>query len=109
MPLNHFPPLQFLDQDWEPAKLKSAADENALTAYMRWLAERATDEYTIGASVTYLLQKDDDSRNFALRVAERALQSPDKYLSGENDKLHLLSCLAFGGERGKALAAKYAK
>jgi hypothetical protein len=109
LPLNHFPPLQFLGSGAAPVKLKSTADEKALTLYMRWLAERATDEYTIGASVTYLLQKDEDSRNLALRVAERALQSPDVYLSGENDKLHLLSCLAFGGERGKALAAKYAK
>ena len=85
-PLNHFPPLPFLGSGAAPVTLKSAADEKALTLYMRWLAERATDEYTIESSVTYLLQKDEDSRNFALRVAERALQSPDVYLPGQNDK-----------------------
>jgi hypothetical protein len=108
LPLNHFPPLQFLGSGWAPVKLKSAADEEAITLYMRWLAERATYEYTIGSSVTYLLQKDEDSRDFALRVAERALQSPDVYLSGENDKLHLLKTLAvFGGDTGTALVARY--
>jgi hypothetical protein len=110
LPLNHFPPLQFLGSGWAPVKLRSAADEEALTLYMRWLAERGTDEYTISSSVTYLLQKDEGSRDFAFRIAERALQSPDVYLSGENAKHAFLSCVArFGGERGKALAAKYAK
>ena len=109
-PLNHFPPLPFLGSGAAPVTLKSAADEKALTLYMRWLAERATDEYTIGSSVTYLLQKDEDSRNLALRVAEKALQSPDVYLPGQSDKRALLSYLVrVGGERGKALAAKYAK
>jgi hypothetical protein len=72
------------------------------------LAQRATDENTISYSIAYLLQKDDESKAIAFRVAEKALQSPDVYLSGKNDRLHLLSRLAyFAGERGKALAAKY--
>jgi hypothetical protein len=105
-----FTPRQFLDLDHKPKKLKSAADEKALAVYIRWLAERTTNADVIDYSVCYLLQKDEDSRNFALRVAERALQSPDVYLSGRNDKRSLLSTLAgFGGERGKALAARFEK
>jgi len=110
LPLNHFPPLPFLGSGLAPVKLKSAADEKALILYMRWLAEQATDEYTIAYSVSYLLQKDDLSSDLAFRVAEKALRSPDIYLPGSNDKRDLLSKLgALGGERGKALAAKYAK
>jgi hypothetical protein len=105
-----FTPLQFLDSKHNPKKLKSTADEKAVTLYIRWLAERTTNANVVDYSVSYLLQKDEDSRNFAFRVAERALQSPDVYLSGQNDKLHLLSTLAgFGGERGKALAVHYEK
>lgn len=105
-----FTPCQFLSSEGKPKKLKSAADEKALTLYIRWLAERTTNANVIDYSVSYLLQKDDDSRNFAFQVAERALQSPDVYLPGRNDRRSLLSKLAgFGGERGKALAARFEK
>jgi hypothetical protein len=110
MPLNTFTPWQFLGSGSRPVKLKTAADEKALTRYICWLAERATDENTIAYSISYLLQKDDESKAVAFRVAERALRSPDVYLLGQNDKRDLLSRLAaFGGERGKALAAQYEK
>jgi hypothetical protein len=108
VPFNWLAPWQFVGSEKKPVGLKSVADEKALTLYVRWLAERATDENTIAYSISYLLQKDDASKALAFRVAERALQSPDVYLPGQNDRRDLLSRLAwFGGKRGKALAAKY--
>ena len=48
VPHDALPAWQFFGSGNKPVKLKSAADEKALTLYMRWLAERATCENIIG-------------------------------------------------------------
>jgi hypothetical protein len=110
VPFEWLPTATFMGSRGAPVKLKTAADEKAVTAYFRWLAEHAEGGNALAYSISYLLQRDKASKDIAFRVAERALQAPEVYLPGRNDKLHLLSRLAgFGGERGKALAARYEK
>ena len=112
VPYDWLPTSEFFDTGGRPIKLKSTADEEAVSLYFRWLAERTKGRTLIGA-VGYLLQRDDASRDVACRVAERALNDPVVYLPEQaytHVKASLLDMLTwYGGERGKTLAAKYAK
>jgi len=110
VPFEWLPTATFMGSRGAPVKLKTAADEKAMTAYFRWLAEHTKGANALAEAVTYLLQRDEESKNLAYRVAERALKAPEVYLPDRNDKRGLLGRLAgFGGERGKALAARYGK
>ncbi len=112
VPYDWLPAGGFFDTKWRPAKLKSAADEEAMTLYFRWLAKRAKGRGLVDA-VGYLLQRDEQSRDLAFQWAERALKDPEVYLPEQANthvKVALLRRLTWhGGERGKALAVQYEK
>jgi hypothetical protein len=107
---NWLPASEFFDTKWKPAKLKSTADEKAMTLFFRWLAKHAKGRGLVDA-VGYLLQRDEQSRDLAFQWAERALKDPQVYLP-ELPHTHVRSSMLdmltwYGDERGKALAAQY--
>lgn len=97
----------FMDS-WLAVELQSPVQESIVSSFFQKICGQASGQ-TLTNAICYLLQKDEKSRDIALRRAEDVLKTPaasrnDKTIQYGSTRVLLEK---FGGERGRALLSKY--
>jgi hypothetical protein len=89
----------------QAARLRNPVQESIVTSYFQEMVESGQN---LALAVCYLLQKDEQSREIAFRIAEDVLRTSAASKGGIAVPQNLRGYLRkFGGERGEALSSKY--